>query len=179
MCLHDPCIIFTTNWEVHLHTWMVARVGLMRLQHQELVDSDMSSPGPSPVISQLPSYPEPPPSPKYIVIEPFTPYVRTSPPSCRHNTHELQPLEIPSQPWREHLAYSPPTDHRRSRSPSEPVSASQHTCLSDGGYAVSDVSPTIRHPYSSQSSSGSPPQPQASLVQSSAGSPEQPTLLPS
>jgi len=33
MCLYDPCIIITTNWEVHLHIWMVARVGLMHLQH--------------------------------------------------------------------------------------------------------------------------------------------------
>jgi len=24
------------NWEVHLHIWMVARVGLMRLQHSPL-----------------------------------------------------------------------------------------------------------------------------------------------
>jgi len=31
MC--DLCIIITTNWEVHLHIWMVARVGLMHLQH--------------------------------------------------------------------------------------------------------------------------------------------------
>ena len=33
MCIHDLCIIITTNWKVHLHIWMVARVGLMRLQH--------------------------------------------------------------------------------------------------------------------------------------------------
>ena len=145
---------------------------------QELVDSDISSPGPSPVISQQPSHLEPPPSSKYIVTEPFTLYTCTSPPGCHHNTYELQPLEILSQLWREHLAYSPPTDHKRSQSPSEPVSALQHTCLSDGGYAVLDVSPTMGHPYSSWSNSGSPPQPQVSLVQSSAGSPEQP-ILPS
>ena len=139
----------------------------------------MSSPGPSPVISQLPSRLEPPPSPKYIVTEPFMPYTHTSPPGCHHNTHELQPLEIPSQLWREHLAWSPPTDHKCSRSPSEPISASQHTRLSDGGYAIPDVSPTMGHPYSSWSNSGSLPQPQASLIQSSAGSPEQPALPPS
>ena len=108
---------------------------------QELVDSDMSSPGPSPVISQLPSHLEPPPSPKYIVTEPFTPYTCTSPLGCCHNTHKLQLLEIPSHPWREHLAYSPPTNHKRSRSPSEPVSALQHMRLSDGGYTIPDVSP--------------------------------------
>jgi len=145
---------------------------------QELVDSDMSSPGPSPVISQLPSCLEPPLSSKYIVTEPFTPYTHTSSPGCCHNTHELQPLEIPSQPWREHLAYSPPTNHKCSQSPSEPVSASQHTHLSDGGYAISDVSPMIGHPYSSWSNSGSPPQPQALLMQSSTGSPEHPTPPP-
>jgi len=33
MCIRDLCIIITTNWEVHLHIWMVACVGLMRLQH--------------------------------------------------------------------------------------------------------------------------------------------------
>ena len=146
---------------------------------QELMDSDMSSPSPSPAISQPPSQLEPPPSPKYIVTEPFTPYTCTSPPGCRHNTHELQPLEIPSQPWREHLAWSQPTDHKCSRSPSEPVSASQRTRLSDGGYAVPDVSPTMGHPYSSRSNLGSPPQPQTSLEQSSAGSPEQPAPPPS
>ena len=146
---------------------------------QELVDSDMSSPGPSPVISQPPSCLELLPSPKYIVTEPFTPYTHTSPLGCHHNTYELQPLEIPSQPWREHLAWSLPTDHKCSRSPSEPVSALQHTCLSDGGYAVSDVSPTMGHPYSSQSNSESLPQHQASLMQSSTGSPEQPAPPPS
>jgi len=35
MCICDLCIIITTNWEVHLHIWMVAHVGLMRLQHAE------------------------------------------------------------------------------------------------------------------------------------------------
>jgi len=54
---------------------------------QELQDSDMTSP--SLVISQLPEQLEPLPSPRYIVTEPFTPYQRTSPPECRHNTHEL------------------------------------------------------------------------------------------
>jgi len=33
MCICDLCIIITTNWDVYLHIWMVARVGLMRLQH--------------------------------------------------------------------------------------------------------------------------------------------------
>ena len=28
MCIRDLCIIITTNWEVHLHIWMVAHVGL-------------------------------------------------------------------------------------------------------------------------------------------------------
>jgi len=32
MCIRDLCITITTNWEVYLHIWMVARVGLMRLQ---------------------------------------------------------------------------------------------------------------------------------------------------
>jgi len=123
---------------------------------QELEDSNMSSPGPSPITCQSPSQPEPPPSPKYIVTELFMPYTCTSPLSCRHNTYKLQLLEIPSQPWRKHLAYSLPTDPKHSRSPSEPVSASQCTCLSDGGYAVSDVLPMMAHPYSSWSNSGSP-----------------------
>jgi len=145
---------------------------------QELVDSDMSSPSPSPVTCQSPSQPEPPPSLSYVVTEPFTPYTRTSPPGCHHNTYELQPLEIPSQPWRKHLAYSPPTDQKCSRSPSEPVSTSQHMHLSEGGYTISDVLPMMAHPYSSWSNSGSPSQPQALLMQSSAESPEQPAPLP-
>jgi len=146
---------------------------------QELEDSDMSSSGPSPVTCQSPSQPEPPPSPSYVVTEPFMPYTYTSPPGCRHDTHELQPLEILSQPWRKHLAYSLLTDHKCSRSPSEHVSASQCMRLSDRGYTISDVSPMIAHPYSSWSNSGSPPQPQVSLVQSSTGSSEQPTPPPS
>jgi len=72
---------------------------------QELQDSNMSCPSPFPVISQPPNYPEPPPSPRYIITEPFTPYQHTSPPKCYHNTHKLLHMERPSQPWREHLAY--------------------------------------------------------------------------
>jgi len=194
MCIRDLCIIITTNWEVHLHIWMVARVGLMRLQQelqdsdmsspspepaQELQDSDMSSPSLPPVISQLPEQLEPPPSPKYIVTEPFMPYQRTSPPECRHNTHELPRTERPSQPWREHLAYSPPQEHKQSISPSSVASPSQRTRLSDGGYATPDISPTIGHPYSLPPSQAPSPPSQTSLMQSSAGSPKQPTPPPS
>jgi len=41
MCICDLCIIITTNWEVYLHIWMVARVGLMRLQqvHPDITHS--------------------------------------------------------------------------------------------------------------------------------------------
>jgi len=90
---------------------------------QELQDSDMSSPGPSPVIS----HPEPPSSPCYIVTEPFMPYQCTSPPECCHNTHKLPHTERPSQPWREHLAYSPPQEHKCSISPSSVASPLQCT----------------------------------------------------
>ena len=140
-----------------------------------LQDSNMSSPGPSPVIS----HPEPPPSPRYIVTEPFTPYQCTSPPECHHNTHELLHTERPSQPWREHLAYSPPQEHKHSISPSSVVSPSQRTHLSEGGYATPDISPIMEHPYSSLPSQAPLPPSQASLMQSSAGSPEQPTPPPS
>jgi len=146
---------------------------------QELQDSDMSSPSPPPVTSQLPEYPEPPPSPKYIVTEPFTPYQRTSPPECHHNTHELEHTERPSQPWREHLAYSPPQEYKRSISPSSVASPSQRTRLSDGGYVTPDISPTMEHPYSSPPSQAPSPPSQTSLVQSSAGSPSNPPHLPS
>jgi len=116
---------------------------------QELQDSNMSSPSPPPVTSQLPEHLEPPPSPRYIVTEPFMPYQCTSPPECRHNTHKLPRTEKPSQPWREHLAYSPPQEHKRSISLNSVASPLQRTCLSDGGYATPDISPTMEHPYSS------------------------------
>jgi len=168
-------------WGQHVHQYFS-----MELYHkpppepaQELQDSNMSSPGPSPVISQPPSYPEPPPSPSYIVTEPFTPYTYTSPPGCHHNTHTLQSLEIPSQPWREHLAYLLPMDHKCSISPSSAASPSQCTHLSDGGYTTPDISPMMEHPYNSLPSQALSPPFQASLVQSSTGSPEQPTLPPS
>jgi len=146
---------------------------------QELQDSNMSSPSPPPVTSQLPEYLEPPPSPRYIVTEPFMLYQRTSPPECRHNTYELQHTERPSQPWREHLAYSPPQEHKRSISPSSVASPSQCTRLSDGGYVTPDISPMMEHLYSSPPSQAPSPPSQTSLVQSSAGSPEQPALPPS
>ena len=144
---------------------------------QELQDSDMSSPGPSPVIS----HPEPLSSPHYIVTEPFTPYQHTSPPECHHNTHKLSHTERPSQPssWREHLAYSPPQEHKCSISPSSIASPSQHMCLLEGGYATPDISPTMEHPYSFPPSQAPSPLSQVSLMQSSAGSPEQPAPPPS
>jgi len=87
-------------WSQHTHQYTSMELYQEPLPEpvQELVDSDMSSPSPSPVTHQSPSQPEPPPSPSYVVTEPFTPYMRTSPPGCRHNTHKLQPLEILSQP---------------------------------------------------------------------------------
>jgi len=39
MCIRDLCIIITMNWEVHLHIWMVAHVGLMRLQQDSRYES--------------------------------------------------------------------------------------------------------------------------------------------
>ena len=141
---------------------------------QELQDSDMSSPSPPPVTSQLPEHLEPPPSPRYIITEPFTPYQRTSPPECRHNTYKLPHTERPSQPWREHLAYSLPQEHKRSISPSSVASPSQCMCLSDGGYVTPDISPTMEHLYSSLPSQAPSPPSQMSLVQSSTGSSEQP-----
>jgi len=139
----------------------------------------MSSPSPSPVTRQSPSQPEPLPSPSYIVTEPFMPYQHTSPSECHHNTHKLQHTEGPSQPWREHLAYLLPQEHKRSILPSSVASPSQCMRLSDGGYATPDISPTMEHPYSSPPSQVPSPLSQASLVQSSAGSPEQPAPPPS
>jgi len=43
MCIRDLCIIITTNWEVHLHIWMVAHVGLMRLQQNAQLTSSRFS----------------------------------------------------------------------------------------------------------------------------------------
>jgi len=165
-------------WGQHVHQY-----SSMELYHkpppepaQELQDSDMSSPSPSPVISQPPNYSEQSLSPRYIITELFMPYQHTSPPECHHNTYKLLHMERPSQPWREHLAYSPPQEYKCSISPSSVASPLQCMCLSDGGYATPDISPTMEHPYSSPPSQVPLPPSQASLVQSSIGSPEQPTL---